>query len=291
MTTTWVPPRRSYHLRVFALALLGVVLFLAGILFGLRMEAITHATGHLEALEHVDVRAVAGGLVELGWYEVASADSDDIVRVRLDRFGNGISQPAAEGERIINGYKTTSGVAIPPDQVAFHKLEAGDILWPGQPLATIQAENMVELLLAPAGRRLTVPFRGQGWLAAKVLVARGERVKPGDPLAMLVPVDPHIGQPTAFKAVLELDEKHAAHVEAGQDVRLYSTMYNQRLYGHAHAVIERLEPHAEPTKTGNHVFRVHARVVEAPFPLRLGSTVRAEIVVGNKLIYRVILEQ
>ena len=45
MTTGWVPPRSGYHLRVFAISLLVIVLALVGFLFLVTMEATVHASG------------------------------------------------------------------------------------------------------------------------------------------------------------------------------------------------------------------------------------------------------
>jgi hypothetical protein len=290
MTTPWVPPRRSYHLRMFALALLGVVLCLIGVLFGLRMETVTHGNGYLEARYQQEIRVTVGGVVELGWYEGEITTGGRPMRVRVDRAGNGVSDPRGGEARLIQKYKLRDGPDFSQEHVAFHKLEAGDILWPGQPLGYVAAEDLIQHVIAASGRRLSVPAEGDAWLAAKIYPAHGERMKPGDRLALLVPADARTGQAGAFKAVLNVDEKHAAHLAPGQDVRLYSIMYTQRLFGHADAVIERLEPLAEPAKNGERFVRVHAKVLQAPFPLRLGSSVKAEVV-GKKQIYRVILEQ
>ena len=43
----------------------------------------------------------------------------------------------------------------------------------------------------------------------------------------------------------DIDEKQFGAVEPGQEVRLFSSMYNHRLYGPAAARIERLEPSGE----------------------------------------------
>ena len=55
--------------------------------------------------------------------------------------------------------------------------------------------------------------------------------------------------------------------------------------------IERLEPLGEPTANGERRFRAVAAITEAPFALRVGSSFKAEIVIGRKQVYRIILEQ
>ena len=74
-------------------------------------------------------------------------------------------------------------------------------------------------------------------------------------------------------------------------MRIYSTMYNQRLHGHAEGRIERLEPLAEALPSGERRFRAVAVITAAPFALRVGSSFKAEIVIGRKQVYRIILEQ
>ncbi|MFN3730536.1 MAG: VOC family protein, partial [Fimbriimonadaceae bacterium] len=56
------------------------------------------------------------------------------------------------------------------------------------------------------------------------------------------------------------------------------------------AEIERIEPWPEATAHAPRCYRVWARITHAPFPLPLGSACDAEIVVGRKRVYRIILE-
>ena len=67
MSAPWVPPRPTYHLRMFVLSLVLVVLCLAGFLFGVRLEAVAPATGIVLARDQQDVRAPLAGLVQLGY--------------------------------------------------------------------------------------------------------------------------------------------------------------------------------------------------------------------------------
>jgi hypothetical protein len=116
-------------------------------------------------------------------------------------------------------------------------------------------------------------------------------VKEGDAVALLAPLDGKSRQPREFIARLEVPEKHGEEVAVGQAVRLSSLMYSQRLYGQAEARIERVEPAAEVVPGGARVLRAEAVVTRSPFPLKLGSGFKAEVVVGRKAVYRIILEQ
>jgi len=109
-------------------------------------------------------------------------------------------------------------------------------------------------------------------------------------IATIVPVDPVTHQPIHLIARLEVDEKHLGDVAPGEAVRMVSSMYNHRLHGRAEARIDRIEPWGEPTNDGGRRFIVHAPITDSPFALPLGSSERAEIVVGRKLVYRIILE-
>ena len=60
MSAGWVPPRATYHLRVFTVSLVLVVVCLAGFLFGVRMEAKVPATGVITARDLRHARAAAG---------------------------------------------------------------------------------------------------------------------------------------------------------------------------------------------------------------------------------------
>src|SRR5437899_7474090 len=85
MSVPWAPPRRSYHLRVFAISLTVIVFCLVGFLFGVRMEAVVPATGTITAHDLHEVRSLISGLVEPGWYEAEIArPGEPRLTVRLD---------------------------------------------------------------------------------------------------------------------------------------------------------------------------------------------------------------
>jgi hypothetical protein len=297
-----------------------VVVALAGFLLGVRMEAVEPATGIITARDLRDVRSVLSGLIEPGWYEGEVVDADGRVqRVRLDAAGDGVAKDS-DDVRSVPQHRINGKLSIAPDTLRLHRLQAGDELWPGQPLAALrtdewrlqlkQLEDRLrqwqssgnhdperEQARAHAGvlryrvsqATLRVPESSKLWMAVQVHVAPLQAVQPGDVIASIVPLDLLTHQPLDLIARLEVDEKHCGDIAPGQRVRLYSGMYNHRIHGHAEAMVERLEPWGEATAEGRR-YIIHAPIVASPFPLALGSSVRAEMVVGRKVVYRIILE-
>lgn len=317
MTTAWVPPPRSYHLRIFAISLVLVVAALAAFLFAVHLEAISPATGIISARDLTEIRAPMAGLIEPGWYEGEIAQPEGPpLRVRVDHQGQGSTDPEGGPVQTIWQYELGTGRRrIEPRRLRYHRLESGDELWPGQVLGCLRpVEPRVRLdsfdprpvggeaepsfpidLFRPdrLGRlpaSLRVPANGAAWLAVQVKVVPSQAVQPGDVIATLVSIDPETHRPRDLIARLELDEKHWGEVAVGQKVRLSSTMHNPRLHGQANGVIDRLEPWGEPGPNGRCQFHAIARITDAPFPLWLGSSVQADVVLGRKLVYRIILE-
>jgi hypothetical protein len=207
---------------------------------------------------------------------------------------------------------------VAPHSLRFHRLQPGDELWPGQVLAilrpgeprtrtdpfeprlraegngdppsTIDLFRPERLRYQPSQTVLRVPDSGSPWMAVKVPVAQLQAVQPGDLIATLVPIDPETRRPRDLLAYLDIDEKHWGEVAPGQTVRIYSTMYNPRLHGHAEGRIERLEPWGDPADGSQRRYHAVATVTDTPFALWLGSSFRAEVVLGRKLVYRLILE-
>jgi hypothetical protein len=135
-----------------------------------------------------------------------------------------------------------------------------------------------------------VPDSGDLWQVAQLHVTPLEAVEPGDAIASIVPLDGGSHQPRELLARLELDEEHLHDVAVGQTVRIRSNVHNSRLHGCAEARIERIEPLGKPAGEGKARFQAVACITQAPFTLPLGSTLTADIVVGRKLVYRIILE-
>ena len=304
--STWQPPRPTYHLRVFALSLALIFVCLAGFLFGVRLEAVAPATGVVTARELEEVRALLPGLAEPGWYEGELRHAAGPLRVRLDVRGHGLTDPAQGPPRAVQHFQLAGGAErVGREELRFHRLEAGDELWPGQVVAVVRpaaangkkeppdpsAGAAPASALLPEDAVLRVPETHVRWQVVDVRAARFQAVQAGDLLARVVPLDPDTGRPRDLLARLDLDEKHCGDLAPGQTVRLFSAMYNARLHGHAEAVLERLEPWGEAGPAGERRFRAVARITHAPFHLPLGSSFRAEVVVGRKAVYRIILEQ
>jgi hypothetical protein len=138
---------------------------------------------------------------------------------------------------------------------------------------------------------LRVPTTAERWLALQVSASPGQAVKSGDLIAVLAPLDTRTQQPAGLVAHLDVEEKYCADLTPGQMVRLSSNMYNPRLHSTIEARIERIEPWGEPHPRAGRQFRIVAVIDQAPFPVWIGSTVKAEIVVGRTPVYRIILEQ
>jgi hypothetical protein len=322
MSPPWVLPRRAYHLRVFAVSLGLLFVGLAVFLLGVQMEAVEPAAGLITARDLREVRASLPGLIDPGWYEAEIADETGrLLRLRLDAHGNGIVEPALGHSSSVQDYLVEHGPRVPPDCVRFHRLQAGDELWPGQLLASIRDEErrfqlkQVEERLRQwqsAGNRgpeyehvraeaealrhhlalsqLQVPTTEALWMVAQVRVAPEQAVQPGEVVAAIVPIDPATHQPLGLVARLEVDEKHCGEIAPGQTVRLISAMYNHRLHGHAEGIVERVEPWGNAAIDSGRRYTVIVPVKDAPFSLALGSSVRGEIVVGRKVVFRIILE-
>lgn len=272
MSGSWVPPHRTHHLRVFAVSLVLVVFCLTGLLFGVEMEAAVPATGTITARDMHEVRTLLAGLVEPGW---------------------------------------TEGTQL-------HRLQAGDEVAPGQAIATIRTDDLrfrlqqVEDSLKERESRgesstglererdrlreqlaqavLRVPETHSRWLVLEVRVSNLQAVAPGDPVAVLVPIDPRTHQPINLVARLDVDEKHWGALAPSQSVRLRSAVHSHRLHGHAEGQIERLEPAGKAGTNGERRFHAVAPITAAPFVLPIGSSFHADVVVGRKRVYRIILE-
>jgi hypothetical protein len=320
MSTAWTPPRRAYHLRVFAVSLGLVVMVLAAFLFGVRMEAVKPANGIVTSRDLQEIRSLLSGLIEPGWYEAEVPDGDRVFGVRLDPQGDGITEPGGDG-RLVSRHRIVGGSPVQLESLRFHRLQSGDELWPGQPLATIRADEWrlqlkqieerlrewqssgnheaeqararseAELLRSHLSQTtLRVPETARMWLAVAVRASSLQAVEAGDVIATVVPIDPTSHQPLNLVARLEVDEKNLGDIALGQTAWLVSSMYNHRLHGRVEAKIERIEPWGEATPDGSRHYTIVAPIIESPFPMALGSSVKSEIVVGRKRVYRIILE-
>lgn len=278
---TWAPPPAGYHFRVFVISLVIVLLSLSAFLFGVRMEVVAPATGIVTAEDYQEVRTTLAGIVEPGWYEgeIVRAGQAPLA-IRVNHEGDGIAE---DGRNVRQGQLSDGSQA---GERRFHRLKPADELWPGQVLASVRDDQV------PLPRNdLRAPSRGERWMALEVRVKPDQAVQPGDVLTTIVPIDPETHRPRQLIARLQVDEKHAGEVHPDQSVRLYSNMYNPRLHGYATALVKRVEPWGEPLPSGGRCFHAVAPIEESPVSLPLGSTFKAEVVVGRKSVYRIILER
>lgn len=320
MSEPWVPPRPTYHLRVFAVCLVLVVLCLAGMLFGVDMEAVAPATGTVTARDRREVRALLAGLIEPGWYEgEVLRPGKAPLAVRMDAEGNGRVEPSAgPAAAVVHSEWRDRDQLFTVQNKRFHPLQPGDDLWPKQVLATVRAEPLrlqlmrledqikekesrgdpTEQLIQERDRlryqldqaTLRVPEAGELWLALEARVSPQQAVAAGDVVAVIVPADPQTRRPLDLVARLSVDEKHWGQLAPGQVVRIRSAVHSHRLHGHAEAKIDRLEPSGETGPDGERRFHALAPITSAPFVPPIGSSFQAEVVVGRKPVYRIILE-
>ncbi len=151
----------------------------------------------------------------------------------------------------------------------------------------------IPLLVIDNGGKATgipAPESAPRWLVLEMPAADGQRVKEGDPLVSLVPVDPQTNQILDLGVRIDVEEKQFGAVEPGQEVRLYSNMYHHRAHGVSKGTVERVEPLGTDGPNGSRRFHAWVKVTESPFAMKLGSSVRAEIVTGRKPTYQIILE-
>ncbi len=127
------------------------------------------------------------------------------------------------------------------------------------------------------------------WLVLDVHVADGQRIQEGDPIVTIYPTASE-GGALVHPVRLEIDEKNFGAIEPGQEVRITSNMYPQRSHGFAKGIIERIEPMGVEGPNGSRKFYAWVKVTESPFELKLGSSVKADVIVGRKKTYQIILE-
>lgn len=128
-------------------------------------------------------------------------------------------------------------------------------------------------------------------VAALLFVLFGVKMEASVPATGLVNSPTADGEPSEFSPIrLTFEERNFGPVAVGQEVRISSAMYPQRTHGVAKGVIDRLEMIGTEGPNGSRVFHAWAKVIDSPFPLLVGSSVRAEVVTGRKPTYQIILE-
>src|SRR5262245_24301627 len=216
-------------------------------------------------------------LVSLGMLVVGLAVFLFAVRMETTAAGRGVV--TARGQVEIRAPVAGVVEVGRTEKDRFYSLEPGDEVQAGQVLATVKPGATVQ---APAEEPL--------WLVAGVDVSRGQGVEAGQRLLTLVPLDPKTHRPRQLLGRLEVGEEHVIEVRPGQTVRVWSNLYNERVHGKFSAVVERVEPLAVVGEDGKRRFHVIAVLEDPPGPLLLGSGLSAEIVLGKKPVYRIILE-
>jgi hypothetical protein len=177
-------------------------------------------------------------------------------------------------------------MALAPGSTIISGVREGETVTQKTAIATID-QTPVLLDPAPSGAA-EVPTRH--WEVIEVLVRPGQQVAPGDVIARLVEVNPASLSILEPLVRLDVEEKYFGELAPGQEVRLYSNMYHHRVHGVARGKVERLEPAGEPGPNGARIFHAWVAITESPFPLKLGASVRAEVIVGRKPTYQIILE-
>ena len=248
-----IPPRPGRHLHVFAISLIVLVAVLAVFLFGVKMEDSAPGKGVVTSGRIVEIRAPGSGKVVL---DAAHDDGTGSTIIFPIRVGEVVADEAVFGAMILDA---------PPGE---------------------------RRLLFVAGKVVKPAKNGaRKWLLLEVAVQSGQRINENDLIARFVEIDPADPEKILDPRVrLDIEEKHFGEVRPGQEVRLYSSMYHHRVYGSARGEVERLEPAGEAGPNGNRIFHAWVAIKSSPFPLKLGSSVRAEIVVGRKPTYQIILE-
>jgi hypothetical protein len=160
----------------------------------------------------------------------------------------------------------------------------GDKLKASDKLATLRPEGTADPVT------LLVPDLFDHWSILELPAQNGQNVTLGTRLALLAPIDPESGQTLCLTVRLKFEERDFAEVSPGQEVRLYSPMYHHRVHGIAKGRITRIEPQGEPGEGNSRVFHAWAEVIESPFKLKVGGSVKADVVIGKKRTAQIILE-
>jgi hypothetical protein len=141
-----------------------------------------------------------------------------------------------------------------------------------------------------ASFEVQAPVSRKRWVVLETPASPGQRVVAGNALVSLAPLEDEGDRIADIYLRVEIEEKSFGDVRVGQDVRLQSNMHTYRAFGHATGKIDRLEPMGEAGNNGNRRFHAWVRVESSPFPMLIGGSVKAEVIVGQKRTYQIILE-
>ena len=136
----------------------------------------------------------------------------------------------------------------------------------------VEEEQRRRVLRSPvAGRVVAVPKR------------EGQAVDPGELVAIVASSD-------RTEVILRVDEEYSKEVAQALPVRVYSSVYPYRDYGWAEGHVSAVDPWARHDADRPY-YRIWVAIESAPFDMKLGSTVTAEIVLGTEPLYRVLFDR
>jgi len=129
---------------------------------------------------------------------------------------------------------------------------------------------------------LRAPASGEVVLISK---KPGEEVRPGELLFEIA---------TSGRTGLHVhvDESGILKVAPGQQVRIMSSAFSYRKHGLAEGVVREVPSMAlEDRARGGAKYKVEIEVRKSPFPLKLGSTATADIIIGRRTILQILFER
>lgn len=122
---------------------------------------------------------------------------------------------------------------------------------------------------------LTIRAPASGTLTALNQRDQGAPVERGDRLAVVADLD------AGYLVRVYAPPRNVDLVARGQPVLLESTVYDAVLEGYAHGRVERIVPTAQE-REGQSRYEIEVHVMQTPYPLMLGSPIRARIQLGRR---------
>ncbi|VTS03918.1 efflux RND transporter periplasmic adaptor subunit [Tuwongella immobilis] len=149
-----------------------------------------------------------------------------------------------------------------------------------------------EIIGQISGRPIPLPMlpTERLWMLVESLPDSGSQLEPMQTIAAMIPVNAGTLDPLDVEVEMEVPEKYAGELELGQGVRFRAVMYPSRIYGFAAGTLRAIEPIVRRPVAGEPFVRAIARVDRSPFPMRLGASIEATIILGKRSTYRVILD-
>jgi hypothetical protein len=223
---------------------------IAAALFGVPMEAVAPAEGVVTSLHSLELRAAMSGL---------------------------LTTQLSPGDELDGGAQAA-------------EIRQDDVSRMNEYWREFLPEWTREHVTRPQSQAMTLPRSFARWLVVETRAANGQHVQSGDLIAVVVPIDPATKKPLDLCVRLTFDERHFGQLAISQQVRFASLMYNSRIHGKATGHVERLEPAGTQGESGARLFHALAKVDAAPFEMKIGSSIQAEVVTGRKPLVQVILE-